>query len=782
MADLTRNEINYLLRAEREGVSNPDSVRALAQLRSEGFVSHFDPEPDARDELAENLTNAAIHGAMWSFSDEVLGTADYLADKVFGSRGGETTLKGNVERRRMAVEQFRASDPFKAYGAEMVGGAFTGSAALGLGKGALALGKGTVGLAKATRPVSKVKSDLGLAQPKTIVPSIELAAEPVITQGVGKAIKLGAVYGAGYGVGEAEGGLSERIPSGLIGGGVGMFGGGVMNWALLGARKSAQIIGTKVANIIKYPRWLSHHRGLMQVVKAIDDNKKGNVDELEKLVTRMKEFDETGTPYSLGELLNTSGIRVPAEAIDNDDLIRDGIIKLFEHRLKGENNRITEAIQQNISMRSLSDVLDKIAGGAKESANKFYDQALFNYKNVPLFVSGSARLDDILVDDVGQKILTRAAASVRSEAQPLLGEVQKADKLSNVRIAEIIEGLMGMTAKDLVKQKVPLRVLLEIKNATDDLITQTMKKTDPGEGFTSEGRKALTRIKRIEKYLKNDEIDTQGFYKQAAESWSTRASVFEGLDIGASLARPGAKADTLIRQFNKLDNEAARDAARAGFARAIITSSRKGTAMEIIANMVGQRGGIKQQILSQIAPNDQARDKLMLILKNEAFAHSQMNALLGNLASRGGASGDDAARKVMGSIGAIIGSELPLGGHALVRARAGGEVGKALVKKDTVSPGYIADTFFRDDIKIRDRALQQLVRRWHWLDIQRRLTRGGQRLQASGIAVGQTRIPDTPEGRAEVVRGAAAPALRIFTGGQPGEGPPSATAIFGGRQ
>jgi len=184
MATAGAEESDILEFLRTEGVSVPDPV-APQQMQEKATGSVIGRTAN----YIGNLSQHALQGVTFGFGDEAVGALTGILTGE-GARGG-------IEAYRREMDAWGKDHRVASIGSELLGGLVSG--------GAISRG---VGMA------------VGSAATKL--------AAPTIAQRMGRAMLEGGAMGSAFGAGKAEGGISERAKSALIGGAFGTALGGTI--------------------------------------------------------------------------------------------------------------------------------------------------------------------------------------------------------------------------------------------------------------------------------------------------------------------------------------------------------------------------------------------------------------------------------------------------------------------------------------------------------------------------------------------------------------------------
>lgn len=253
---------------------------------------------------ADDVARAVASGATFGFADEIAGAANTL----FGLGSGET-LQENIAAQRARDE---AINPVVRTAGEIGGGAATTLATGGLGL-----------LARAPAAVA--------------VPAV------------------GALEGTAAGVGFAEGDLAERLPSGMIGAGLGL-GTGVLGAAASGGIQRLARAGSSARQA---------ERRIMQALQR-DDIDPARVAARARQLGPQATLADVGGPNVRG--LARGVITRPGPA-------RQMAEQALERRALNQGRRINQTIDSVVSGRNFAATTDEIIETRRAAATPLYERA-----------------------------------------------------------------------------------------------------------------------------------------------------------------------------------------------------------------------------------------------------------------------------------------------------------------------------------------------------------------------------------------------------------------------
>jgi hypothetical protein len=276
--------------------------------------------------------------------------------------------------------------------------------------------------------------------------------------------------------------------------------------------------------------------------------------------------------------------------------------------------------------------------------------------------------------DVGEDAYKGAYAALRDIVDPaIIDELRTAGGVSAFRSALTdfanARGLpQGEVAKMLRTFKksgsVDLEVLDNVKQSLDAAIRKAYGPTGGGGGAA----KGLEDI-RDRLVAAIDEFDVDGLYKAARLQYGGAAETAEALAAGRRfhLMEPEQVAATL-KEFG---SDASRRAFRAGAVQNIFQQMGKVADGASPVRRIFGTAAARRRIRALMPDDESFRQLRGSILNEQVFRNTQREVLQGGATLPHGQGG---FLQTMGNIGAILGSALPGGGHALVKAGIGRRV------------------------------------------------------------------------------------------------------------
>lgn len=228
-------------------------------------------------------------------------------------------------------------------------------------------------------------------------------------------------------------------------------------------------------------------------------------------------------------------------------------------RARGSQQRLLESFRQGLGQKRYFDTEDELLDNLRTQSNEFYEQAYNAVRNQRI---GSPEITEILDTPAGKKAL-RVARNKLVNDRAIFPQQRDA-------IDSAIKSLDDRT------NLFPLRALDYVKRGLDDQIGLAIN-----AGKKDEAR-ILTNLKN-DFVSKVDKLDETGAYATARSIWSDDKSALDALELGRKSLNSAP--DVIRRQIEKLPNEAAKEAYRAGAMEGIRSAVSRKAPGQNAANM-----------------------------------------------------------------------------------------------------------------------------------------------------------------------------------------------------
>ena len=342
----------------------------------------------------------------------------------------------------------------------------------------------------------------------------------------------------------------------------------------------------------------------------------------------------------------------------------------LRRRAEGEGVRIGRAVNEGLGGENFYNLQDELLDSLRTRSSPFYREAYENYQSIM-----TPSLKRLLGNNDVQKALGQARRVVDGEyasgKASYLGAVDE-ELTAAARYARDIGKMDPATVPRAgVAQGFSLETWDQIKRGFDTLLDSRAYKNE----LTGKLNKLGSSINLMKNTL-TDELDSitggaMSPYSRARAIYSGDAEVVSALANGRKALR--IDPEVIAREMEGL-SEAGQAAYRTGAARAIKDMADRlgdqaSAAQRIFGNQLN-RSRIRALFPDQKSFNDFSRS----MVREMRFSETKNAIGSGSRTAPMAAESVDALQSGLGRLGAVIGSELPMGGHSLVKAGIGREI------------------------------------------------------------------------------------------------------------
>lgn len=479
--------------------------------------------------------------------------------------------------------------------------------------------------------------------------------------GWAQAAGLGGAFGGAYGFGTAEGGAEDRLKGAATGGAVGAAAGPAFYYAGRGLEQAGR----------------AAIRGIQQRVgpqaaarRAIGQAFSGDEMTVGRARARLRELGPQATLADVGGS-NVKGLARAAGGQPGP--AKNRIEAILKARGEGEAMRIERAIRRGLDPEDFYAAEDAFLRNMREKAGPLYRQAYEKHQSIM-----SPRLNRLLTSQTGQRALRETAAIVADEraagAAKYLGAVDD-ELIAAMRSARDVGKTVDIEPRPGVIRGFALETWDQIKRGFDSLLDRPAYRNELTGRLNARGRAVdqmrRTLIKELDKATGGD----KSLYAKARAAYGGEAEAMTALREGRKAVN--ADPEQITRALRDL-SAAGRDAYRSGFARALKDVVDKTPDTANIARRIWGNARSRER-LRAIFPDRQKYNDFSRSMASEIIFGETKNAILAGSRTAPMLAEIQGARKAAGNIGAILGSDLPLGGHALVRAGIGRRIAEGLI-------------------------------------------------------------------------------------------------------
>lgn len=451
------------------------------QLSPEEFSSLFKQKMSTMQEpeigTGEGVTRAALQGASFGTADE--------ATAAIASMIGDGTYQQYLDRERAKIKQFREEQPVAAYGSEIAG-----------------------------------------SIPTSMLPVLNLARGGKVAQAAG----TGALQGAVYGAGSAEGDMTDRFVGAGTGGVLGGTIGAASVPAVKGIQNLAEASGIKEA--AKRLGITPETFNLMQRTMQADDSLSGVGSR------RIRQAGEQGMIADAG----------PSAAGLLDTAIQSGGTaarvgqQATQGRVKAASGKLASILDEKLGApRGVKGLAKDVADSTRAQRSAAYKEAY----DSPIDYASTAGME---IEAVLDKIPTRVMREAVQTANERMQAAGVRNKQIMIDVAE--DGSLSFREMPNVQQ------LDEIKKALGTMgaesVDQFGRKTAAGNMYSGLGRE-----------LRDAISDAAPAYETAVRTGGDKLERDMALDLGRRLFSPKTTREDVLSAAKGM-SDAAKDEAKAG--------------------------------------------------------------------------------------------------------------------------------------------------------------------------------------------------------------------------
>jgi len=449
---------------------------------------------------------------------------------------------------------------------------------------------------------------------------------------IGQGAKIGTAQGTVAGAGYAEGDLSDRAMSSLVGGATGLVGGAVLPTVMTGGAKGAGALANKLRGKLSTDESKALQTIANQFAKdEISANEAINRIKQNIVTDKMAGTDPVEILADYGgeaviRKLRGARTRVPDLNVDKQLLSRttglqdDKATALLSDTLPDiQSTRISQSLQdtaeQTIQTKgiNLQSGIDDIVDATNNKLSPLYRQAFADnnaVKNLDVY----KYLQKPLIRDAYAKARSAYAKKLEAEGRPRVA----IPTLSSLFVRKKGQGIVG------VKKELPLEFLDMIKREAD---TITYRK-GVREGTISPS------TMRVNKKLANNfrellkESVTGSEYNTALKEGADRFALQEAYELGTKFSKP-----TMItqfeKQFNALKSTSEKDAFRLATFENILKDIDKASDNIDLVKKVFDSPALRRKIQVMFKGNPQAMEQFVRKLEREGNINRNVQKVVG---------------------------------------------------------------------------------------------------------------------------------------------------------
>lgn len=542
--------------------------------------------------------------------------------------------------------------------------------------GAMAAGAGGIGaLARGESPEFGKRYE---AQ-KNVWRSAEAAfdkAHPV----AGTAMEIATSVPGGMGAGAKMAQLLPKLPPWLQATGLGALLGGVS-----GAGHSEgtdRITDTAIGAPLGAVTGAAVHGGARLVGKTADVTKdlvrrafKPEAEAIERIAKELSLDEKTATQvYAKLKMLGKEGMILDAGGRNIQKLARETagvpgpaqnkILNALQERDLGEAGRIKQATKLGLRPDDYFAAEETMLAKLKDNAANLYQDA---YKANPSVMT--PRLERLLRDpDVIDGVQTAARMAARERASGI-----------SKWLAPVDEELTQLAREAGIKGKIGRGFSLEtwqhVKEGIDALLKSKKYTNELTGKLTPEGRSVEILRQSLVNELDKATGGEKSLYALARKQYAGDAEVLSALREGKEFLAKKLAPEQIAKRMGEL-SDAAKESYRSGAARAIMDIVAKTPDQQSAANKLFAASATRDKIRAIFPDQKSANEFSRRIIAEQRFAESKRGVGQG---ARTISTDEEKsiAQRVLGSIGAVIGSKTP-GVTSLVAAGVGRQAGRAI--------------------------------------------------------------------------------------------------------
>lgn len=481
-----------------------------------------------------------------------------------------------------------------------------------------------------------------------------------------QASTLGGMWGAGTGALSADPG--ERAKGAAIGGTVGA----TVPLAITGARAGKNLASATVGGYFR-----ARTNPEEQALRVMRTNLGYDDVSVDEAVRRLREMGPQATFSDVADE-NVMGLARGAAGVPGEAKRR--ILDTFKTRAKGEAGRIAPHVTKNLGPGDYLASEEALLGKLGKNATGVYTPAYQKNPAIPT----SNNLANFLKQPEARIGIAEAASIVRHKRlrgeNVFLGPID--DELTEAaRFARELGKMQQPIPKEGIAKNFSLETWDHIKQGLDTLLASE-KYTNKFTGKLNRQGVQLAKTKDwLVGMLDGATGGEKSLYAKARAQYSGDAEMVSALREGAKV---GNKSVEMIKRELADLSDAAKDAYRNGAARHYMEKT-----LERVPDTAS--------IATRLENTPMARDKLRALFPTETDYNAFKKVLDAEMrfaetrnfigaGSRTAPMGEDIKnlRNVAGSVGALLGSELPFG-HALVASTTGRRIMQALVGDNTAA-------------------------------------------------------------------------------------------------
>jgi hypothetical protein len=565
--------------------------------------------------MASGIARSGLQGLTFGFSDEIGAGVGAAFDSVFSDQSFNDAFDKRVEDSRSKLKSFSKANPKTALAADITGSVAPVIASLLL------------------TPFTGGTSSTGAAATGARILSNPLLAGKIAQPGKGllsksfEAGKIGALQGGVAGAGYSEGGATERVIGGGIGGVVGTGIGTVTPSVLTAGQKvlgsgynAVKNAVTKKTNVTKQEekaikiiadQFAADEIPVEQVIQKIQDNV--SADALEG-ITPVEILADYG-----GDAVNRKlrGINTRVPGMNIGQTLSERTTGTMEQKASAMSSGDTPNIQSTRVLSTLDDTANKtiqtkgidLQSGINDIVNTIDE------KLDPLYKTGFAKNQSINNLEVYKYLeADPILKNAYNEAIKLYNQKIVAKGGSPVAIPKLNKLLIKEEGKVIdVSQTLPLEFLDLIKRVADQKTFQQVMKGSIDKQMSGP-RKAIANNFRN---LLKDSVNGDEYISalnQAADGFALK----EAYDLGTKFKKPSATAVSFDKQFTKFKTNAEQDAFRIGVFEEILKDINRMSDSQDVVKKIFSSPDTQQKISILFSGNEEARDQFINKLVREA--------------------------------------------------------------------------------------------------------------------------------------------------------------------
>lgn len=592
-----------------------------------GFVlegAESDPS-DVPERGAGWLSSPSLdQGLTMGFSDEIAGAARAVGPILTGDfdKVGEAYSSGRADE-LARLKQDETENPVLSTVAEIGGGLVSGGALRPSGAAATKLG------------------DMFTRMPKWLQSS-----------------GLGAIWAGIYGTGTADEG--QR----LKGGATGVVAGAATGAAFHGVVKGVQA-GSKATrgyfNAMKDPEG--------QATRLLGEKMRADEITPARVAARLKNLGPQATIADAG---GENVLGLARGAAGQPGPAKNRIMSTLDQRAQGESTRVTNALNKNLAAGDYFATEDKLLTKLGEQAGTAYRAA---YTKNPSVMTPT--LNKVLKAKPAQKALSEAAfiADVERAAgrSKWVGPVDK--ELTDLARYAADLGNMERVPRPGVAKGFSLETWDYVKRGIDSLLDKPAYRNELTGRLNKKGAAVNDLRKALVRALDKATGGEKSLYSAARKQYGDTAEAIGALRDGAGFFKA---APEQIRKTVDGLSDAGKVAYRNGAARAILDIVEKTPDNASIANRLFNKSMTRSKINAVFPSQVKFHDFSKKMVAEQKFAKTKNLIGSGSRTAPMSAEIADVQQKT-GNIGAVLGSMMPGGGHALVKAGIGRRAAQGLL-------------------------------------------------------------------------------------------------------